>query len=110
MNHSVLMSDPLSKARLVGGPNSEIGGFGIGGLFTNAHLHDWSNADHVTVVHLICPAPTFTDRGKTTIAVPPSVGWRLGDAVWAATRKVYQEHAQAVKDARRQERQAQKER
>jgi DNA topoisomerase VI subunit B len=90
VNYSASFGDPLARTYLVGdtikafGPSSFLGRADAAPDLANQRLR-------AAVVHLICPAPQFTDKGKTTLKVPTEVADACAKALTAATRTLHRE-------------------
>ena len=63
-----------------------------------------SGGNRAAVVHVICAAPQFTDKGKVTLVVPSAVADCAGAALDKATKTLRQEAERRRKDARKAER------
>ena len=61
--------------------------------------------DHrAAVVHVICAAPQFVDKGKVALVVPTPVAAQAAAALDGATKTLRREAEQRRKDARKAER------
>ncbi|MEZ0064985.1 DNA topoisomerase VI subunit B [Streptacidiphilus sp. MAP12-20] len=87
VNHAATFDDPLAQTALAGDGFTTTGARaflarcdgapGYGNQFLRA-----------VVVHLVCPVPQFTDKGKTVLSVPPEVAEACGTALKATTKKL----------------------
>jgi len=53
--------------------------------------------------HLVCPALTFKDRGKTRLEIPNEMADSIASALWAVSKTIYKEEERRKKDAVRRE-------
>jgi hypothetical protein len=65
---------------------------------------DDGSGNRAAVVHVICAAPQFVDKGKVALVVPHSVAQAASDALHGATKTLRREAEQRRKDARNAER------
>ena len=63
-----------------------------------------SSGNRAAVVHVICAAPQFVDKGKVALVVPPPVADAAATALDGATKTLRREAEQRRKDARKAER------
>jgi hypothetical protein len=52
------------------------------------------------VVHVVCPALEFTDKGKVALTVPAAVAGAVAETLGDATKTLHREYKQAERDAR----------
>src|SRR5512135_448610 len=105
VNHTPVLSDPFSKVSLAAG---QIWGQGLAGLVNDAYVvPDQTTQGEAVVVSVVCPAPRFTDRGKTTMIVPAAVADAAAGAVWSTAKAIYRAQKAAERDERRAARQRQ---
>lgn len=88
VNYSATFGDPLNHTHLIGEHASSFGAYSFLGAYdaapsaTNQQLR-------AVAVHLICPAPQFTDKGKTTLAVPREVTEACAQALATAAKALH---------------------
>ncbi|MEY9938591.1 ATP-binding protein [Streptacidiphilus sp. MAP5-3] len=88
VNYSATFGDPLNHTRLTGdhadsfGAHAFLGAHDAAPYATNQQLR-------AAVVHLICPAPQFTDKGKTALAVPREVAEACAQAFASAAKALH---------------------
>jgi hypothetical protein len=103
VNHSPVREDPLARTVLRAGT---VIGWGIGGYLDAAKVD--VGQIHTAVVHLVCPAPTFLDRGKATLAVPDDVSPAVAEALWRVAKATYRASKEAHHEAAHERRRAQR--
>ena len=106
INFSPTFEDPFASTPL-SGPNFTA--YGALGFLYQAHASPMPRWDepglHVAAaVHLVCPSPTFLDRGKTRLKLPPGAAQRIAETLWGAGKELYREGERRRKNAARQER------
>ena len=107
VNYSPTFDDPFAQTILT---CPEFAAYGIGNFLRHAHASPIPDYDDPTqtptaaVVHLVCPALEFLDRGKTRLRVPPALATEIAQTLWRATKDLYQEGERRRKDAARAER------
>jgi DNA topoisomerase VI subunit B len=106
INFSPTFSDPLADtwfdAEHVGGP-------GLRGFLSNAHVIPGDRGTlrrTAAAVHLICPALTFLDRGKTRLQPSFGLATQVAKCLWAVVKDLYREGEQRLHDAEAAERAA----
>lgn len=101
-NHAPAFDDPLGRAFLSAG---DINTFGAGSFLAAADADDTSSGgNRAAVVHVICAAPQFVDKGKVALVVPESVRIQAAKALDGATKTLHREAEQRRKDARKADR------
>ena len=100
-NHAPAFGDPLDHARFDAG---DIYVIGAESFLKEADADDSDSGNRAAVVHVICAAPEFTDKGKVALVVPPAVADCAGVALDKATKTLRQEAQRRRKDASRAER------
>jgi hypothetical protein len=101
-NHSPSFGDPLGRASL-----QVDGKYYVG----SAALLDapWAGWPHrAAVMHVVCAATQFVDKGKVALVVPGYVASAAADPIGSATKTLRREHEQRQKDARKANRAAQR--
>jgi DNA topoisomerase VI subunit B len=105
VNFSPAFDDPFAGSVLAG---PEFSTYGASGFLSRAHADPGDRerkAATVAVVHLICPALQFLDKGKTRLGDPPlAMTAAVARALWAVSRKLWGEEERRRKDAARQKR------
>ena len=98
-NHAPAFGDPLGRTE-----------FEAGDVWATArsrsskrHATSSDGSNHAAVVHVICAAPQFMDKGKVTLVVPPAVADCAARALDEATKTLRKEAEQRRKDARKAE-------
>lgn len=92
-NHSPSFDDPLGRTKLE-----------AGGVYTygaSSFLTAGGASAGCAVIHVICAAPQFVDKGKVALIVPPAVADAAAVALDGATKTLRKEAEQRKKDARR---------
>jgi DNA topoisomerase VI subunit B len=108
-NHAPAFGDPLGRAHLSAG---DVNVFGAASFLTAADanaddaFHEAGN--RTAVVHVICAATQFVDKGKVALVVPPAVADAASAALDGATKTLRREAQQRRKDARKAARAAQR--
>ena len=98
-NHAPAFGDPLGRTWLDAG---DVHTFGAESFLAVAGVEP---LDHrAAVVHVICAATQFVDKGKVALVVPPAVAEQAAAALDAATKTLQREADQRRKDARRADR------
>ena len=98
-NHSPAFGDPLGRTTLTAG---DIYATGAASFLSSAGVTSYE--DRTAVVHVICAATEFVDKGKVALVVPREVASAAADALAAATRVIRKEDEQRRKDANKAER------
>jgi hypothetical protein len=100
VNHSPSFGDPLAKAYL-----SSDGVTGYGSTpFLNDSTLGTTSAHRGAVVHVICAAPQFVDKGKVALVLSAGVISAAEAALATATKVMRREAKQREKDAARADR------
>ena len=95
-NHAPAFGDPLGRATLSSG---DVVAFGAASFLAAAGVEP---LDHrAAVVHVICAATQFVDKGKVTLVVPADVAAAAADALGGATKTLRREAEKRRKDARK---------
>lgn len=101
-NYSPSFGDPLGATWLRG---DDVAAQGAGSLLARSDAkpeeHD-NDGLRAVVVHVICAAPEFTDKGKVALTVPDAVAAEFGKTIAAATKTLRTEQKRAERDARAQ--------
>jgi Histidine kinase-, DNA gyrase B-, and HSP90-like ATPase len=100
VNYSPTFGDPLAQTRL---SCPEFVVYGAASFLARADAapsHDRGASNRAAVVHLICPAVGFLDKGKSSLSIPPGVAEQAGKALWSATRELYRDARRRERDAR----------
>jgi hypothetical protein len=95
-NHSPAFGDPLGRTQLEAG---DIYARGAESFLANVDIHD-----HAAVVHVICAATQFVDKGKVALVVPTLVAGAASKALAGATTTLRREAEQRRRDAARADR------
>ncbi len=104
-NHAPAFGDPLERAEFDVG---DIYTTGAKAFLMGANADTISGGNRAAVVHVICAAPQFVDKGKVTLVVPSAVADCAGAALDNATKTLRQEAERRRKDARKAERSEQR--
>jgi hypothetical protein len=108
LNFSPTFSDPLASTPLRCPEFTEHGAIGF---LARAHvLESYANfaPEHGTAfLHLVCPALTFLDRGKSRLDLPPKMAEAIAETLWKAAQPLYREGERRRKDASKAERASQ---
>ncbi|MFE2725028.1 ATP-binding protein [Kitasatospora sp. NPDC059327] len=85
VNYSVTFGDPLAHTHLVG---DQVDSVGVGSFLAQADAAPGPGNQfrRAAIVHLVCPVPQFTDKGKTVLVVPREVADACAKALTEATR------------------------
>ncbi len=97
-NHSPAFGDPLGRTRLSAG---DIYVTGAASFLSQAGVDHHQRA---AVVHVICAAPQFVDKGKVALVAPVTVAGTAAKALESATKVIRREDEQRRKDAVKAER------
>jgi DNA topoisomerase VI subunit B len=100
-NHAPAFGDPLGRAHLSAG---DVNAYGAASFLAAADVDNLSH--HAAVVHVICAATQFVDKGKVALVVPPAVADAASKALGGATKTLRAEAEQRRKDAARADRAA----
>jgi DNA topoisomerase VI subunit B len=95
-NHASAFGDPLGRAHLIAG---DVNVYGAASFLAAADVDNLSH--HAAVVHVICAATQFVDKGKVALVVPPAVADAASKALDGATKILRREAEQRRKDARK---------
>ncbi|MFJ9523376.1 hypothetical protein ACIRPK_34685 [Kitasatospora sp. NPDC101801] len=108
MNYSATFGDPLAHTHLAGDKISE---YGVLSFLAQADaVPDRSNQfQRAAIVHLVCPVPQFTDKGKTTLVVPREVADACAKTLTAASRVLLKDKRSKQSAERREVRVAMRE-
>jgi hypothetical protein len=98
VNHSPSFGDPLGQTWL---DSDGVCGHGTEPFFNDYQL---GFADHAAVVHVICAATQFIDKGKIALVVPDEVAAAAAKALAGATKTLRREAERRRKDAVRADR------
>jgi len=101
VNHGPAFGDPLGRTFLSA---SSVSAWGAASFLATADADTSSSGNRAAVVHVICPAPQFVDKGKVALAVPSTVAQAAAKALACATATLRREAEQRRKDARRAQR------
>jgi hypothetical protein len=101
VNFSPTFSDPLAGTWLAG---PEFGSSGADGFLERACVSPSNGSCTAAAVHIISPATTFLDRGKTKLKITPTVARRIGEVLWRCSRTLYRQEQSRQRDAARQRR------
>ena len=101
VNHGPAFGDPLGRTFLTA---SSVSTWGAASFLATADADTSSSGNRAAVVHVICPAPQFVDKGKVALAVPSTVAEAAAKALAGATLTLRREAEQRRKDARRAQR------
>jgi DNA topoisomerase VI subunit B len=108
-NYSAAFSDPLARARLATADTSVTGAESF--LYrTDAHPSTADDGRRAAIIHVICAAPHFLDRGKTQLDVPAEVATECAAALEAATKGLATEKRRRERDGRREANRQERER
>ena len=99
-NHGPAFGDPLGRTWLAAG---EVCGYGAESFLTDSCC---GNGNRAAVVHVICAATQFVDKGKVALVIPSSVAAAASKALGGATKTLRAEAEQRRKDAARADRAA----
>ncbi|WP_051824119.1 ATP-binding protein [Kitasatospora aureofaciens] len=108
VNYSATFGDPLAATRLAGDGFTSTGALSFLSL-TDAAPWAGNQSLRAAVVHLVCPVPQFTDKGKTVLVVPPEVADACAKALTTATRALAKDKRSKNSAQRREERAAMRE-
>ncbi len=110
VNHGPSFGDPLARAKLHSS-DYEVYTDGAASFLAAADADGEESADNepddsgagnrAAVVHVICAAAQFVDKGKVALVVPPEVAAAASKALDGATKTLRREAEQRRKDARR---------
>lgn len=102
LNFSRPFDDPLSSTRLSSG---EVSGYGIRNFLNCAYVLEpfekWRK--FVAAVHITCPLLTTLDRGKSRLCLPDTMAQAVADALWNASKAIYQEQSKAKRENERED-------
>jgi hypothetical protein len=99
-NHGPAFGDPLGRTLLQAG---EVSGYGAASFLTDSCC---GGGNRAAVVHVICAATQFVDKGKVALVVPYEVAAAASKALGGATKTLRAEAEQRRKDAARADRAA----
>lgn len=103
-NHSPAFGDPLGRTQLDSGDICHAIGATSFLSASGVDPDDDDGPNCAAVVHVICAATQFVDKGKVALVVPPAVARIAADALAGATKTLRREADQRRKDARKGER------
>ena len=108
VNYSATFGDPLASTLL---PGKEISTVGVRSFLGQADAcPNYSNQhQRAVILHLICPVPQFTDKGKTALVVPSDVAQACAQALTTATRVLHKDKRSTQHAERIERRTAQRE-
>ncbi len=108
VNYSATFGDPLASTYLSG---KDITAAGVRGFLGQADAcPNFSNQhQRAAIVHLVCPVPQFTDKGKTALVIPQDVAKACAQALTSATRTLHKDKRSTENADRVQRRAAQRE-
>ncbi|WP_152627390.1 ATP-binding protein [Streptacidiphilus melanogenes] len=116
VNYSASFGDPLGTTRLTSGDVTALGAISFLDA-CDAAPRSSNGYLRAAVVHLVCPVPHFTDKGKTALTVPAEVAEACAQALATATRSLHQartardrEHASAQQARKKAEAREKRER
>jgi Histidine kinase-, DNA gyrase B-, and HSP90-like ATPase len=94
INFTATYDDPLADTTFT---SSAFSAEGVLGFLRRAHaapadfLLEAQGCYRAAVVHLIAPALTFRDMGKSHIDVPEAMVQHIAEALWSVTKELYRE-------------------
>ena len=104
-NHAPAFGDPLSRVTLFAG---DVRATGAASFLAAADADTSSDGgNRAAVVHVICAATQFVDKGKVALVVPPPVAAQAAATLDGATKTLRREAEKRRKDARKAARAAQ---
>ena len=103
-NHSPTFGDPLGRTQLDSGDICYAFGAAPFLAASGVDPDDDNGQNCAAVVHIVCAATQFVDKGKVALVVPPTVARIAADALAGATKTLRREADQRRKDARKGER------
>ncbi|MFJ8040492.1 ATP-binding protein [Kitasatospora sp. NPDC096147] len=108
VNYSATFGEPLARTRLAGDKISEYGALSF---LTQADAAPVpaNQSLRAAIVHLVCPVPQFTDKGKTTLVVPREVADACAKALTEASRVLLKDKRSKQSADRREMRAAMRE-
>ena len=101
INFSPTFREPLGSSLILAGKAEP--GMGIRQVLSNCFVRRGSST--ASVVHIVHPALTFLDRGKSTIDPSPELRDAIGQALWSTAKTIHGEEERRKKDAAKAERQ-----
>jgi len=101
LNFSPAFGDPFTDTWFGGGKVEMANG--IRGFMHDAHV----TTNTAVLVHVVSPRLVTLDRGKSRLAPSPEMVAAVGDALWKASKTLYEEGERRKKDAAKQERREQ---
>ncbi|MFI5529241.1 ATP-binding protein [Kitasatospora sp. NPDC051853] len=109
VNYSATFGDPLARTRLAGDKIADTGALSF--LTQADAVPDPSNQlQRAAIVHLVCPVPRFTDKGKTTLVVPREVADACAKALTDASRVLAKDKRSRQSTERQEAREAARQR
>jgi hypothetical protein len=93
-NHSPAFDDPLGRT-----PLRRTGYFRSTGSASFLSAAGVDEDSHTAVVHVICAATQFVDKGKVALVVPDAVAQVAAEALESASKVLHREEEQRRKDA-----------
>jgi hypothetical protein len=106
LNFSPAYGDPYARVPLAGGEVQTYGGVYPFLARCGIDPRDDACPPMAAIVHLVCPALQFLDRGKTQLQLPPSIAESVGEALWRVGKVCWREARARERDARAAERRA----
>ncbi|MFH8380128.1 ATP-binding protein [Kitasatospora sp. NPDC018058] len=108
VNYSATFGDPLANTHLAG---DSFASAGVRSFLaqTDAAPTFGNQSCRAAIVHLVCPVPQFTDKGKTALVVPSEVADACAKALTAATRVLLRDKRSKQAAERRELRAAERE-
>ena len=105
VNYSATFGDPLAHTHLIG---DQVTSAGVRSFLAQADAapgpgNQWRRA---AIVHLVCPVPQFTDKGKTALVVPREVADACAKALTTASRVLLKDNRSRQSADRREQRAA----
>lgn len=103
VNYSPTFSDPLAGTPLSAG---EVSSAGVESFLRScdAYPDPHNDRQRAAVIHVICPALEFLDKGKSTLAVPPAVREAAAAVLASVGKTLRTEREAAQRDARKAQR------
>jgi hypothetical protein len=99
VNFSPTFAEPIGDVYLV---NDHVEGYGIGGFLRTCEVR--ADVTTTAFVHIVHPAPTFFDRGKSRLQVSDVLRDAVLQALWHCGKTFWAEGEQRRKDAAAAER------
>ncbi|WP_051970096.1 ATP-binding protein [Kitasatospora azatica] len=108
VNYSATFGDPLAQTLLLG---DNVTSTGVRSFLaqTDAAPTLGNQSGRAAIVHLVCPVPQFTDKGKTALVVPGEVAAACAKALTSATKVLARDQRSKQVSDRREQRAAMRE-